>query len=411
MSGAPLALFEGFGVELEYMIVDRETLDVLPVADRVLREVAGEVVNEVERGRVAWSNELVLHVIELKANGPAPRLEGLDDLFQANVREVDALAARSGGRLMPTAMHPWMDPFRETVLWPHGHNEIYATFNRIFDCRGHGWSNLQSAHLNLPFRGDDEFGRLHAAIRLVLPLLPALAASSPVHGGRANGIADNRLAFYWDNSRKIDSITGQVVPEDVFSSAEYEERIYRRLRADIAPHDPEGVLEDVWLNARGAIARFDRGAIEIRILDVQECPKADLAIHAAVVETLRALVAGRWEDGAAQRRHATEPLSRLLRRTVDGAETTIVEDASWLRALGFPGRPPVPMGDVWRHLVETLPLAPWRPTLDAILDRGPLSRRIARALGGVVEPPRERLREAYRELSDCLVEGRLFGVP
>ena len=34
--------------------------------------------------------------------------------------------------------------------------------------------------LNLPFSSDEEFGRLHAAIRLLLPLLPALAASSPL---------------------------------------------------------------------------------------------------------------------------------------------------------------------------------------------------------------------------------------
>ena len=32
------------------------------------------------------------------------------------------------------------------------------------------------------------------------------------------------------------------------------------------------------MNSRGAIARFDRNAIEIRVIDVQECPKADLAI-------------------------------------------------------------------------------------------------------------------------------------
>ena len=65
-----LHLFEGYGIELEYMIVDRDTLDVLPVTDRVLEQVAGETVNEVERGPLGWSNELVLHVIELKTNGP-----------------------------------------------------------------------------------------------------------------------------------------------------------------------------------------------------------------------------------------------------------------------------------------------------------------------------------------------------
>ena len=35
------ALFDGFGLELEYMIVNRETLDVLPIADELLKAVVG----------------------------------------------------------------------------------------------------------------------------------------------------------------------------------------------------------------------------------------------------------------------------------------------------------------------------------------------------------------------------------
>ena len=79
-----------------------------------------------------------------------------------------------GCTLLPGGVHPWMDPSKETRLWPHEYNEVYRSFDRIFGCAGHGWSNLQSTHLNLPFADDDEFGRLHAAIRAILPLLPAL---------------------------------------------------------------------------------------------------------------------------------------------------------------------------------------------------------------------------------------------
>ena len=44
-------------------------------------------------------------------------------------------------------------------------------FDRVFGCRQHGFANVQAMQLNLPFRGDLEFGRLHAAIRLLLPIL------------------------------------------------------------------------------------------------------------------------------------------------------------------------------------------------------------------------------------------------
>ncbi|MBN2445357.1 MAG: glutamate--cysteine ligase, partial [Phycisphaerae bacterium] len=62
----PYGLFKRFGVELEYMIVARDDLRVLPVCDRLLREICGAPESEVEMGELSWSNELVLHVIEFK---------------------------------------------------------------------------------------------------------------------------------------------------------------------------------------------------------------------------------------------------------------------------------------------------------------------------------------------------------
>ncbi|MHC4769007.1 MAG: glutamate-cysteine ligase family protein, partial [Planctomycetota bacterium] len=176
--GRILGLFDGFGIELEYMIVDCETLAVRPIADCVIEAEHGSVSSEIERGPMAWSNELALHLIELKTNGPVPRLSGLAEDFAGEVERIETLLAPLGARLMPTGMHPWMDPTRELRIWPHSGRLIYQTFDRIFDCRGHGWANLQSTHLNLPFANDDEFGRLHAAVRAILPILPALAASS-----------------------------------------------------------------------------------------------------------------------------------------------------------------------------------------------------------------------------------------
>src|SRR5690606_18371458 len=99
------------------------------------------------------------------------------------------------------------------------------TFDRIFNCGGHGWANLQSVHLNLPFANDAEFGRLHTAIRLLLPLMPALAASSPLVERRMTGVLDNRLEFYRSNAKRVPSVTGLVVPEPALTRQEYEQDI------------------------------------------------------------------------------------------------------------------------------------------------------------------------------------------
>ncbi|MGQ0612242.1 MAG: carboxylate-amine ligase [Planctomycetaceae bacterium] len=395
-----LRLFEGFGVELEYMIVDRSTLAVLPVTDRVLAEVAGRIETEVERGPLRWSNELVLHVLELKTNGPAPSLDGLATFFQEQVRAINAILVPLGGRLMPTAMHPTMDPDKETRLWPHEQSAVYDAFHRIFGCRGHGWSNLQSTHLNLPFSGDEEFGRLHAAIRLLLPLLPALAASSPFAEGRATGALDSRLVAYRGNCARIPSITGEVVPEPVFSRAAYRTEILERMYRDIAPHDPEGVLQDEWLNARGAIARFDRDTIEIRVLDVQECPAADLAVLDLAVAALRALCEERHAPTREQQAWPVAPLAALLQATTEEADEAHIDDRAYLRLFGL--HAPCSAGEVWRRLQRALlPAAP-APLLH-ILEKGPLARRILRATNA--GRPQA---EVYRRLCDCLQEGRLF---
>ncbi|HJL50164.1 MAG TPA: hypothetical protein RMG45_30155, partial [Polyangiaceae bacterium LLY-WYZ-15_(1-7)] len=84
-----LGLFQGFGVELEWMIVDAETLAPRPLAEALLRE-GDQIEDEREHGAAAWSNELAAHVIEVKTNGPAPRLEGVAALFEAQARAMNA---------------------------------------------------------------------------------------------------------------------------------------------------------------------------------------------------------------------------------------------------------------------------------------------------------------------------------
>jgi glutamate---cysteine ligase / carboxylate-amine ligase len=346
--------------------------------------------------------------IELKTNGPAQSLEPLPRLFQENVARINQILASRGARLMPSAMHPWMDPDTELRLWPHDYNPVYEAYNRIFDCRGHGWANLQSVHLNLPFADDEEFGRLHAAIRLLLPILPALAASSPVVERRASGMQDTRMEVYRRNSQRIPSITGSVIPEPVFTRADYERLIFQPMYADIAPFDPEKILQQEFLNSRGAIARFDRQTIEIRVLDVQECPRADVAICAAAVAVLRAMTDQRWTSTREQQSLAVEPLAKILLATIGDAEEARIDDRQFLAQFGYTG-PSAAAGELWTLLVESVipESSPWRAPLAMILQHGPLSRRILQALGGH-DPAPGRLEEIYGELCACLAEGTMF---
>lgn len=407
---SPLHLFEATGIELEYMIVDRGSLSVRPIADELLKQAGGGYDLEVELGDVAWSNELALHVIEMKANGPVKTLSGLAENFQGHVEKIQGMLAGLGARLLPTAMHPWMQPDRELRLWPHENDVIYQTFDRIFDCRGHGWSNLQSMHINLPFQGDDEFGRLHAAIRLILPILPALAASSPFVEGKATGFCDTRVDVYRTNARRVPSVSGAVIPEPVFTRADYESQLLQKIYDDLAPLDPAGTLRHEWVNARGCIARFERMAIEIRLLDLQECPRADIAIAHLVVNTLKRIVAEGFSSLAEQKSFDERELLPVLLATVKDGDEAVIDHPGYLAALGYRRRGPARASDVWQHLATEVTSDAasdeWRPALDIILEHGCLARRILGKTGKA--PSHAQLEGVYRELASCLDRGELL---
>jgi gamma-glutamyl:cysteine ligase YbdK (ATP-grasp superfamily) len=396
-------LFEVYGVELEYMIVDKTTLKAKPIADELIKMVTGDYTSDVERGPIAWSNELVSHVVELKTNGPVKDMAGLDALFMENVKEIQGLLAQHGAMLMPTAVHPFFDPMTETQIWPHEYNEVYSLYNRMFDCKGHGWSNLQSTHINLPFNGDEEFGKLHAAIRVLLPIIPCLSASSPILDGEVSAWKDARLEAYRHNQESIPEIAGHIVPEAVFTQADYQEKIFSPIMAKVRPYDTDKVLDKHFVNSRGAIARFDRGAIEIRIIDIQECPKADIAILQAIVAVLKALVNETWCLAEEQRSWNEKDLKDLLLDHIQFADDTVIRDSAYLKLFGIQADE-MSTKDLWKHLMKACSIQD--DTLDLILSEGCLSSRILSALKGSTE--RKEMETIFHELSACLNENRLF---
>ncbi len=402
-----LHLFEGYGVELEYMIVDRDTLNVRPICDLLFSKIAGEITSDIERKPISWSNELVNHVVEIKCYEPVDTLVGLSEHFHTQIRDINAALLSENACLMPTAMHPWMDPLTETQLWPHEYHEIYELYNRIFDCRGHGWSNLQSTHINLPFQGDDEFGRLHAAIRLLLPLIPALSAASPYYDGNHHGFKDSRLEAYRHNQQFIPSIAGSIIPEDVYTKADYHTRIFDPIIRDIRPYDTDGILDKHFLNSRGAIARFDRNAIEIRIIDIQESPVMDIAILEIISEVLKQFVNESQSLFDQQSSINTGYLADLWKSVIKEGGDVIVTDREYLQALGL--KDPLKVMHIWSDFLQNYgeSLSPESTKqLKLILQRGSLAERMLNSAGD--KPSFEDIRELYHRLCNCLEENTPF---
>ena len=431
-------LWERFGVEMEFMIVDRDTLNVLPRADVPLgKDKDGNQLSDIEYDDIGLSNELVSHVLEFKCAHPKSTFDGLGKRFFHEIRRANKKLEKINAMLLPSASHPFMDP-AEMKLWPYDCLDIYQTYDRIFNCKGHGWANLQSTHLNLSFDGDEEFGELHAAIRLLLPLIPAIAASSPYLDGKYTGYRDARIEVYRHNQDKVPEITGQVIPEQAYSYDEYNKIIFDKVKKAIAPYDTEHLLNHFFLNSRGAIARFDRGAIEIRLVDIQECPNADIAIAELEIATLKAIVNGKFaasrsgnaagssnaagfSEAANSVPHSlkeyreflcnfdTTRLAELLNKTVKDAENASIDWAEYLSVFGLSGA--CTAGDLWKHIYSVVKndlTEVSQNVMEKMLERGTLSSALYKALGN--SPTHEAFVTEYKKLADCLAHNRLYGI-
>lgn len=401
------ALFSVIGIEIEYMIVDKKTLVVKPITDQVLTSYENELKNEVHRGIVGISNELAKHVIEIKNFEPARDLKRFHKDAQEELRHINEWLNAQGLMLLPSGMHPLMDPHKDTVLWDHGNQEIYDTYNKVFDCSGHGWGNLQSTHINLPFANNNEFIKLHSAIRLLLPIIPALTASTPLAEGKSTGHMDTRLLHYKHNQKKIPEITGDLIPEFVKSESEYIEMILRPMYKAISEYDPEMLLQNEWLNSRGAIARFERNAIEIRIIDTQECLGGDIAVAEFIKAVLEFIVESTSEY--IQNPMDCKALKSIYDKTITHGFKSMITQRDYLEQLELESDDPMSVKDVWEHLFKKAKSklrSEDAKHIQFILKNGSLAERIMHALNN--DFSKSNIIQTYQKLGECLAKDTPF---
>lgn len=395
------SLFSVIGIEIEYMLVNADTLDIVPNSDILLKELANQYVNEFDfSNNTSISNELVLHVIELKNTHPCIiDIPQLKKKFYETILQLQPILDKLNLKLLPSAQHPWMQPENETKVWPHEFQEIYQQFHKIFNCHTHGWANLQSMHLNLPFKDDNEFNKLHNAIRLILPLIPAIAASSPFMENHYSGWLDSRLKTYALNQSKIKEISGEVIPEFIQTKDEYEHLILTPMYNAIAPFDLEKVLQYEWLNSRAAIAKFDVGAIEIRIIDTQECVNADLSIAWVITEIIKHII--NKSDDYLQNPIDTKTLKNIFDSSIKNGFATTINNKEYLQQVLNLSPMTLNLKEIWSLLIEQVASnidGNSQICLEHILKFGNLSERILK-----IYDKSATLKETYKKLIDCLL--------
>lgn len=229
--------------------------------------------------------------------------------------------------------------------------------------------------------------------------------------GKVTGILDNRLAVYRTNAIRVPSVSGFIIPEPCYTQQTYRTELLQKIYDDIAPLDPKGILQHEWLNARGAIARFDRNAIEIRVLDLQEHPGVDIAILQFITGVIKSLTESKWQNIEILKQLDTIQLSNILTDTTKFGGKTILAWPDYLKAFGV-NAIPTEANQLWLILFNQLEADVWaegdpsRDIIKIILNEGNLSERIIRKLGK--NPRKDDLFNVYDRLRGCLHEGTMF---
>ncbi|HMK95559.1 MAG TPA: glutamate-cysteine ligase family protein [Candidatus Limnocylindrales bacterium] len=285
------------GPENELALVDQE-LRVLPISDTIIKDYCGRTINFVEMPTFTFGKELQLHVMELKANSPFKSPVQFEETMQNAVSTLSQIVQEHGARLLGTGMHPLLK-LKETAIWPHYHRKIYHEYAKIFNLSQHGWLNIQSFHLNLSYQKESDGIQIHNLLTNLCAYLPAITASSPIYEGKPGPDEDNRLQFYKVNQKEVPSVTADVIPEYAVSFNRFKHDVIAKYSEDLAKAGADkSLLGREWVNSRCVIFRFDRSAIEIRVMDEQECIKSDVALSCFIRAALRGLMTKKVELSA-----------------------------------------------------------------------------------------------------------------
>jgi glutamate---cysteine ligase / carboxylate-amine ligase len=232
------------GVEEEFSILDRQTLDLLPRFERLRDAAAGDALLHDH-----ITGELISSEIEIISGAG-------DDLHDALARQRDrrrrlfALAAEQGVALGATGTHPWAD-YREQPIIDTEH------YRRVEDGLKYvAWrNNTFSLHVHLGVRDIDRAVRVCDRLRPVLPLLLAISANSPYLDGRDSGLHSARTQSFTKSFPRCG------VPDAFGGWQAYREYIefLKRTRSIVE-------FTQVWWSVR---PHFSFGTVEMRICDVQ----------------------------------------------------------------------------------------------------------------------------------------------
>lgn len=242
------------GIEEEYLIVDRDTRDLVtsppPGMWDALTEVAGpQVTPEFLKAQIEVGTKISARVSEARADLAALR------------KDLAAVVSEYGAALIASSTHPFANwAQQETTDHPRYTKmatDLGQVARQLVICGMHVHAGIEDDHLRIDLMNQ---------VKYMLPHLLSLSTSSPFWDGRPTGLLAYRLVIFQNLPR-----TG--LPEEFVSWGEYERYLEMLVGA--------GIIEDsskLWWHIRPS-GRYP--TLEMRVSDV--CTRLDDAMTVAAL--------------------------------------------------------------------------------------------------------------------------------
>lgn len=262
------------GVELEFQVIDQNTL--------LLTPRASEIIDQINQGPV--KPEFFQSSLEV-VTGVCDSVHDADREFRNSLKDVQAVAAGLGLKISSTGTHPEGD-YRDRLVTPS------RRYNELMD--RNQWIIRRMAvygmHIHLAMRSGDACIRYHNFFLHFVPHLLALSASSPFWHSLNTGLACVRPTMY-------ESMPTSGMPYIVKDWSQFE-KIYQ----DMVRTGSIKSMRDLWLDLRPSP---ELGTLELRMCD-EPATLAEAMAIAAYVHMLAAWYEDHqqeWEETHKTLRH------------------------------------------------------------------------------------------------------------
>lgn len=242
------------GIEEEYLVVDRETRDLVtsppPGMWDALTEVAGpQVTPEFLKAQIEVGTKISNHVSEAREDLAALR------------RDLSAVVAQYGAAIIASSTHPFANWAQQETTDDPRYTKMATDLGQVARqlviCGMHVHAGIEDDHLRIDLMNQ---------VKYMLPHLLSLSTSSPFWDGRPTGLLAYRLVIFQNLPR-----TG--LPEEFSSWGEYQRYLDMLVGA--------GIIEDsskLWWHIRPS-GRYP--TLEMRVSDV--CTRLDDAMTVAAM--------------------------------------------------------------------------------------------------------------------------------